>query len=44
MQEESETAVSAAAALARVLHDEPQSVNYTRNKEENSQDQVEPKF
>ena len=41
MQEESETAVSDAAALVKVLHDELQSVNHTRKKEENSQDQVE---
>ena len=44
MQEESETAVSDAAALVKVLHDELQSVNHTRNKEENSQDQVEPEM
>ena len=44
MQEESETAVSDAAALVKVLHDELQSVNHTWNKEENSQDQVEPEM
>ena len=43
MQEESE-AVSDAAAIVKVLHDELQSVNHTRNKEENSQDQVEPEM
>lgn len=44
MQEESGTAVSAVAALATVHHDEPQFVNHTRYKEENSQDQIEPEM
>ena len=44
MPVEHETAVSAAGALATVLHDEPQCVNHSRDKEEYGQDQIEPEM